>query len=137
MWRSQAGRPAKPRRDGCETCGGQASHGRVKTGPPRLRAEPLLCLGHSPAQAQPARTVRGERGARNGGGPQRECGKVVACPGEGGAMSGAIRVLVVDDEKPLVDLLSGHLRREGYQALAAGDGLAALELARSAQPHVV
>lgn len=47
------------------------------------------------------------------------------------------RILVVDDERPLVDLLAGYLRREGYDVLAAADGLAALDLVRTARPDVV
>lgn len=47
------------------------------------------------------------------------------------------RVLVVDDEKQLVELLGEYLRREGYEVLEAGDGLTALELARTARPDLL
>ncbi len=47
------------------------------------------------------------------------------------------RVLVVDDEPPLVELVRGYLEREGFEVLAAGDGPLALELARSALPDVI
>lgn len=47
------------------------------------------------------------------------------------------RVLVVDDERPLADLVASYLRREGYEVLTAADGLSALDLARSAQPEVI
>lgn len=47
------------------------------------------------------------------------------------------KVLVVDDEAKLVELLAGYLRREGFDILAAADGPAALELARREQPDLV
>jgi len=47
------------------------------------------------------------------------------------------RVLVVDDEPPIVDLLTGYLAREGYGVTATGDGLRAVELARELAPDVV
>lgn len=46
-------------------------------------------------------------------------------------------VLVVDDEQPLVDLVTNYLRREGYRIVSAGDGLAAVEKARTDLPDVV
>jgi DNA-binding response OmpR family regulator len=45
--------------------------------------------------------------------------------------------MLVDDEPPLVQLLTGYLRREGYEVLTAGDGLTALELARTIRPDVI
>jgi len=47
------------------------------------------------------------------------------------------KVLVVDDERNLVDLVAGYLEREGYRVLTAADGPSALELARSADPDMV
>jgi DNA-binding response OmpR family regulator len=47
------------------------------------------------------------------------------------------RILVVDDEPPLVTLVADYLRREGHEVLTAGDGLTALELARTARPDVI
>jgi DNA-binding response OmpR family regulator len=49
----------------------------------------------------------------------------------------AIRVLVVDDEPPIVDLVRGYLEREGWDVLTASDGPEGLELARREQPDVV
>jgi DNA-binding response OmpR family regulator len=49
----------------------------------------------------------------------------------------AARILVVDDEPPIVVLVRGYLEREGYEVLTAADGLAALRLVRSADPDVV
>lgn len=47
------------------------------------------------------------------------------------------RILVVDDEEALVDLVQNYLEHEQYEVLSAGDGRAALELARTAQPDLV
>lgn len=47
------------------------------------------------------------------------------------------RILVVDDEEALVDLVRSYLAREQYEVLTAADGHAALELARTAQPDLV
>ncbi|MEH0936138.1 response regulator transcription factor [Micromonospora psammae] len=50
---------------------------------------------------------------------------------------GPVRVLVVDDEPTLTDLLSMALRYEGWQVRSAGSGMAALSAARQLQPDVV
>ena len=47
------------------------------------------------------------------------------------------RILVVDDEQPIIDLISGYMRREGYAVTSVGDGLAAVEAVRSSPPDVV
>ncbi len=47
------------------------------------------------------------------------------------------RVLVVDDEPPIVELVRGYLQHEGFEVLSAGDGPSALGLMRSATPDVV
>jgi DNA-binding response OmpR family regulator len=49
----------------------------------------------------------------------------------------AVRVLVVDDEPPIVELVRGYLAREGWTVESAADGPAALELARTFAPDVV
>lgn len=46
-------------------------------------------------------------------------------------------ILVVDDERPIVDLVSSYLTAEGYDVQRAYDGLAALTLARSVFPDLV
>lgn len=50
---------------------------------------------------------------------------------------GPVRVLVVDDEATLTDLLSMALRYEGWQVRSAGNGMAALSAARQFQPDAV
>jgi len=49
----------------------------------------------------------------------------------------SIRVLVVDDEEVIVDLISTGLRYEGFDVAMATDGRAALALAARFQPHLV
>lgn len=48
-----------------------------------------------------------------------------------------VRVLVVEDEKNLVNLLRGYLEREGFEVHEALDGVAAVEAARALNPEVV
>jgi two-component system OmpR family response regulator len=48
-----------------------------------------------------------------------------------------VRVLVVDDEPSLTDLLSMALRYEGWEIKTAGDGAEALRTAREFRPDVV
>jgi DNA-binding response OmpR family regulator len=57
-----------------------------------------------------------------------------AVPRPGGP---AVRVLVVDDEPPIVDLVKGYLEREGWQVQSAGDGVTALEVIRTWEPDVI
>ena len=47
------------------------------------------------------------------------------------------RILVVDDEAALVELVRSYLERAQYEVLTAADGRAALDLARTAQPDLV
>ncbi len=48
-----------------------------------------------------------------------------------------VRALVVDDEPPLVRLVTSYLERDGFQVQAAGDGQQAVELARTWGPEVI
>ena len=48
-----------------------------------------------------------------------------------------VRALVVDDEEPLVKVLTAYLEREGLEVVSALDGERALELARELAPDVV
>lgn len=47
------------------------------------------------------------------------------------------RVLLVDDERPILDLVQGYLEREGFQVLAHEDGETGLEAIKSWHPDVV
>jgi len=49
----------------------------------------------------------------------------------------AIRVLVVDDEPTLTDLLSMALRYEGWEVRTAGEGRQALTIAREFRPDAI
>ena len=46
-------------------------------------------------------------------------------------------VLVVDDEKDLLELISYNLQRNGYDVLPAGNGTQALELAQKQMPDMI
>jgi DNA-binding response OmpR family regulator len=48
-----------------------------------------------------------------------------------------VKILVVDDEPPMVELVRGYLVREGWAVLTASDGNQALEMARVEHPDVV
>ena len=47
------------------------------------------------------------------------------------------RILVVDDEPHIVEVVSAYLSREGHTVETAADGDTALELTRSARPDVI
>jgi len=47
------------------------------------------------------------------------------------------KVLIVDDEQAIVDLVRHHLEREGFQCLEACDGETALRLAREHKPDLL
>lgn len=47
------------------------------------------------------------------------------------------KVLVVDDERDLVDILAFNLRREQFDVLTAADGETAVEVARRDQPDLI
>ncbi len=52
-------------------------------------------------------------------------------------MSDSARILIVDDEKPLVDLLSQALTQEGHRVLTARDGIDCMNKMASFGPDVV
>ena len=52
-------------------------------------------------------------------------------------MADPLRVLVVEDEAPLADVIAGYLRREGFHASVALDGPSAVEMARRDGPDLV
>jgi two-component system, OmpR family, response regulator VicR len=47
------------------------------------------------------------------------------------------RILVVDDEKPIADILKFNLQKEGYEVHCAYDGVEALEKVEEVQPELV
>ena len=47
------------------------------------------------------------------------------------------KILVVDDERRIVEILQAYLERDGYRVIAAYDGRSALELARSDSPDLI
>lgn len=49
----------------------------------------------------------------------------------------ATRILVVDDEAPIVDLVRGYLAAEGMDVAAAQDGPSAVEAVRARRPDVI
>ena len=46
-------------------------------------------------------------------------------------------VLIVEDERPIVEILKFNLKREGYETLEALDGETGLELARTGDPDLI
>jgi two-component system alkaline phosphatase synthesis response regulator PhoP len=48
-----------------------------------------------------------------------------------------VKVLVVDDEQSILDLVTSYLRREGYEVHTAMDGPAGLQAARTFQPDLI
>jgi len=47
------------------------------------------------------------------------------------------KILVVDDEQPIADILKFNLEKEGYEVLIANDGETAIELAEESRPNLV
>ncbi len=47
------------------------------------------------------------------------------------------RILIVDDEPSILDIVSAYLQPEGYEVFTAADGSAALDLARRHKPDLV
>jgi DNA-binding response OmpR family regulator len=52
-------------------------------------------------------------------------------------MTDQLRVLVVDDETALAQVLAGYLEREGFQVISAYDGPSAVEQARRDRPDLI
>jgi len=46
-------------------------------------------------------------------------------------------ILIVDDEKPIVDILVYNLQKEGYNTIEANDGLTAVDLALNKRPDLI
>ncbi|HHY20645.1 MAG TPA: response regulator transcription factor [Bacilli bacterium] len=47
------------------------------------------------------------------------------------------KILVVDDEKPIADILQFNLEKEGYKVICAYDGLEAIALANQEKPDLI
>jgi two-component system OmpR family response regulator len=54
-----------------------------------------------------------------------------------GSENMADKILVVDDDKNILDVLRYNLAEEGYAVSTAGDGMAALEVARAEKPDLI
>jgi len=50
---------------------------------------------------------------------------------------GDYKILLVDDEKDIIEFLSYNLKREGFQVNAAYNGLQAIEKATKEKPHLI
>ena len=46
-------------------------------------------------------------------------------------------ILIVDDEKPIVDILVYNLQKEGYNTLEANDGISAVDIAFEKKPDLI
>src|SRR5674536_301302 len=66
-----------------------------------------------------------------------QTGAAAAPAGKDGRAAGEVRVLVVDDESYLADLVAAALKYEGWQTRTATSGMAALREARSFRPDLV
>ena len=47
------------------------------------------------------------------------------------------KILVVDDEKPIADILKFNLKKEGFEIVMAHDGDEAIEKANEEQPDMI
>lgn len=47
------------------------------------------------------------------------------------------KILVVDDDKDILELLRYNLEKEGYPIMVSADGIKAVEIAREFKPHLV
>jgi two-component system response regulator VicR len=56
---------------------------------------------------------------------------------DGGEMTMDKRILVVDDEKPIADILKFNLEKEGFEVTCAYDGLQAIELVEKEAPDLI
>lgn len=54
-----------------------------------------------------------------------------------GELAGPAHVVVVDDEQPLVQLITRYLEREGYEVSSAHDGAEAIDLIRRTEPDLI
>ncbi len=57
--------------------------------------------------------------------------------GHNGTVPSPLRVLVIDDERPLVGVITSYLEREGFEVTAAHDGLSAVAMAQAERPDLI
>jgi len=69
--------------------------------------------------------------------PKIETPKENDRPSDGSAQAGTEKILIVDDEKDLVDLVAYNLKGKGYQTLRAYNGFEAWEKVQSERPEVM
>jgi two-component system, OmpR family, alkaline phosphatase synthesis response regulator PhoP len=50
---------------------------------------------------------------------------------------GEARILIVDDERNIIELLSAYLKKENYDVFEATDGISALKAARAFKPDLI
>lgn len=50
---------------------------------------------------------------------------------------GTNKILIVDDEKQIVEIVKAYLEREGYRTIVAYDGKSALTMARKERPNLI
>ena len=48
-----------------------------------------------------------------------------------------IKILLVDDEPDIIEILSFNLKQEGYNVFAASNGKQAIDKARKIKPHLI
>ncbi|GAG47380.1 unnamed protein product, partial [marine sediment metagenome] len=49
----------------------------------------------------------------------------------------AAKILVVDDEPPILELVTAYLRKDGYEVSTAQDGPGGLKAARVLKPDII
>ena len=72
-----------------------------------------------------------------GHGPPAGTGPCGVCGGGRPITADGRRVLVVDDERPLAQLIAGYLEQDGFEVALAFDGPTAVRTARALDPDVV
>ena len=117
-----------------EQQGGRPHHG------PATRCRGEEALDGSPAVARPGpphpahRHRRGECGAGHGlDAPAQRVRQLDRAD----LAVGPVELLLVEDDQTLLETLTYNLSREGYEVIAAEDGVTALDLARKHQPDLV
>ena len=52
-------------------------------------------------------------------------------------MDNKARILIVDDEDDILEVLSYNLEKEGYQVVTANDGQKGIQIAEEFEPHLI